>query len=98
MKLVIEVPYQVVDMVCNTGTYGYYRFISTKAIKKGIPLDKVIEDIKAEIRKEMIESGKSNVKEYGVDDYYADKCEQCFLAGVYRCLEIIDKHFEGETE
>ena len=49
MKLVIDVPNQIIDMVCNTGTYGCYRFNSTKAIKNGVPLDKVLEDIKADI-------------------------------------------------
>ena len=45
MKVVIDVPDKVYEMVMNTGTYGCYRFNSTKAIREGTPLDK----IKAEI-------------------------------------------------
>ena len=60
------------------------------------PKTDILDKIRGEIRKEMIESGKSNVKEYGVDDKY-NKYEQCFLAGVYRCLNIIDK-YKAESE
>ena len=45
MQVVIDVPDKIYEMVMNTGTYGCYRFNSTKAIREGIPLDK----IKAEI-------------------------------------------------
>ncbi len=40
MQVVIEIPDNIYEMVMNTGTYGCYRFNSTKAIKKGIPLPK----------------------------------------------------------
>lgn len=45
MQVVIDIPDKIYEMVMNTGTYGCYRFNSTKAIREGIPLDK----IKAEI-------------------------------------------------
>ena len=38
MQLVIDVPDKVYEMVMNTGTYGCYRFNSTKAIREGTPL------------------------------------------------------------
>ena len=34
----IDVPDKVYEMVMNTGTYGCYRFNSTKAIMEGTPL------------------------------------------------------------
>lgn len=40
MQIVIDVPDQIYEMVINTGTYGYYRFNSTKAIRDGVPLPK----------------------------------------------------------
>lgn len=40
MQLVIEIPDKVYEMVMNTGTYGCYRFNSTRAIREGIPLPK----------------------------------------------------------
>lgn len=40
MQVVINIPNKVYEMVMNTGTYGCYRFNSTKAIRKGIPLPK----------------------------------------------------------
>lgn len=45
MQILIDVPDKIYEMVMNTGTYGCYRFNSTKAIREGTPLDK----IKAEI-------------------------------------------------
>ena len=45
MQVVINVPDKIYEMVMNTGTYGCYRFNSTKAIREGVPLD----DIKAEV-------------------------------------------------
>lgn len=41
MQVVIYIPDKVYEMVMNTGTYGCYRFNSTKAIRKGTPLDKI---------------------------------------------------------
>ncbi len=38
MQVVIDVPDKVYEMVMNTGTYGCYRFNSTKAIREGVPL------------------------------------------------------------
>ena len=46
MKLIIDIPDNVYEMVMNTGTFGIYRFNTAKAIKNGIPLD----DVKAEIQ------------------------------------------------
>lgn len=36
MKVIIDVPDDIYNMVINTGTYGRYRFNSTKAIKDGV--------------------------------------------------------------
>lgn len=38
MKLVIDIPDHIYDMVINTGKFGVYRFNTTRAIKKGKPL------------------------------------------------------------
>ena len=40
MQVVIDIPDKVYEMVMNTGTYGCYRFNSTKAIREGVPLPK----------------------------------------------------------
>lgn len=40
MQVVIDIPDQIYEMVMNTGTYGCYRFNSTKVIREGIPLPK----------------------------------------------------------
>ena len=40
MQVVINVPDKIYEMVMNTGTYGCYHFISTKAIREGVPLPK----------------------------------------------------------
>lgn len=40
MQLVIDIPDKIYEMVMNTGTYGCYRFNSTKAIREGKPLPK----------------------------------------------------------
>lgn len=49
VEIVIKIPEEIYEMVMNTGTYGCYRFNSTKAIREGIPLD----DIKAEMEKQI---------------------------------------------
>ena len=48
MKLIIDIDEDIYNMVCNTGTFGRFRFNTAKAIKNGIPL----EDIKLEMKKE----------------------------------------------
>lgn len=40
MKLIIDIDEEIYQMICNTGTYGNYRFNSAKAIKEGTPLPK----------------------------------------------------------
>lgn len=40
MQVVINVPDKIYEMVMNTGTYGCYRFNSTKAIREGVSLPK----------------------------------------------------------
>lgn len=40
IELVIKIPDIIYEMVKNTGTYGMYRFNSTKAIANGIQLPK----------------------------------------------------------
>ena len=47
MQIVINIPDKVYEMVMNTGTYGCYRFNSTKAIRDGVSLDKIITEIHA---------------------------------------------------
>lgn len=38
MKVIIEIPYHIYEMVTNTGTFGYYHFDTRKAIRNGIPI------------------------------------------------------------
>ena len=38
IKLIIEIPYCIYEMVTNTGTFGCYRFDTRKAIKNVTPL------------------------------------------------------------
>ena len=40
MRVVIEIPDVIYGIVKNSGTYGMYRFNSTKAIANGTPLPK----------------------------------------------------------
>ena len=47
MKVVIEVPESIYHMVCNTETYGIFRFNSARAIAKGIALEDIRKEIMA---------------------------------------------------
>ena len=47
MKLIIDIPEQIWEMVVNTGTFGCYRFNTSRAIRKGVPLDKIRAEIEA---------------------------------------------------
>ena len=47
MKLVIDIPEHIWNTVINTGTFGYYRFNTSRAIRKGIPLEKIRNEIEA---------------------------------------------------
>lgn len=38
MKIVIDIDEEIYEMVLNTGTFGKYRFNTTRAIKNGTPL------------------------------------------------------------
>ena len=38
MKMIIDIPEHIYETVINTGTFGYYRFDTRKAIKKGTPI------------------------------------------------------------
>lgn len=53
MKVIIDVPDDIYNMVINTGTYGRYRFNSTKAIKDGVvysdKVDEIVEVVKSTI-------------------------------------------------
>ena len=41
VQVVIEIPQVIYNIVMNTGTFGRYRFNTTKAIRNGIPLDDI---------------------------------------------------------
>ena len=38
MKVIIDIPYHIYEMVTNTGTFGYYHFDTRKAIRNGTPI------------------------------------------------------------
>ena len=42
MKLLIDIPKVIYEMVMNTGTFGCYRFNTSKTIKNGIPCDDLL--------------------------------------------------------
>ena len=45
MKLIIDIPDHIYSMVTNTGTFGCYRYNTSKAIRQGVPLDKIRAEI-----------------------------------------------------
>lgn len=49
MKLIIDIPNFIYQTLIETGKYGFYRFDAKKAIKKGTSLDRVFDNLKAEI-------------------------------------------------
>ena len=49
MKLVIDIDENIWEMVVNTDTFGCYRFNTSRAIRKGIPLDDVLDKICDEV-------------------------------------------------
>lgn len=81
MKLIIDIPDHIYSMVTNTGTFGCYRFNTSKAIMQGIPLNKIRTEI-------------SNIKESEWVDPHTilartpDQVKQM-------ALDIIDKYKEG---
>lgn len=82
MKLIIDIPDHIYSMVTNTGTFGCYRFNTSKAIRQGIPLDK----IRAEIADEKIDFDL----DIGQEIHYNRAIDDV--------LAIIDKYREGDQE
>lgn len=48
MKVIIDIPECIYNVLMETGKYGFYRFDAKKAIKKGTPLDKITVEIENE--------------------------------------------------
>ena len=71
MQVVIDVPDKVYEMVMNTGTYGCYRFNSTKAIREGVPLD----NIRAEIDNALSDGMIHKKTVLGIIDKYKAESE-----------------------
>ena len=64
-----------------------YQATIASAIINGTPLTEVVEDIKAEIKKNILDEPAPN----GTNGEMA-----CYNGGLLKCLEIIDKHISGE--
>lgn len=79
MKLIIDIPDHIYSMVTNTGTFGCYRFNTSKAIRQGVPLDKVRDEIKEEIE-------AYRMSDWETDDLLAD--------GLQMALNIVDSYRE----
>ena len=84
MKLIIDIDEDIYNMVCITGTFGRFRFNTSKAIKNGIPL----EDIKAEIQKE---------ENIWYHDCEADFSKKFDVIRVDTVLDILDKHIKKNS-
>ena len=83
MKLIIDIPDHIYSMVTNTGTFGCYRFNTSKAIRQGIPLNKIRTEI-------------SNIKEsemIGPHTILARTPDQV----KQMALDIIDKYIKEDT-
>ena len=48
MKVIIDIPEYIYNVLMETGKYGFYRFDAKKAIKKGTSLDKITAEIENE--------------------------------------------------
>lgn len=83
MKLIIDIPEQIWEMVVNTGTFGCYRFNTSRAIRKGVPLDKIRAEIEEVVNEnETIDSNNSRAQNIGlmwvlqiIDKYKAESEE-----------------------
>lgn len=79
MKLIIDIHDHIYSMVTNTGTFGCYRFNTSKAIRQGVPLDKIRTEITEEIEAYRMSDWEAN-------DLLAD--------GLQLALNIIDGAIE----
>lgn len=83
MQIVIDIPEEIYNDVMTDGVlYIQYEGEIGRAIRSSTPLEKVFEDIKAEIEEQITpkESGKSMIQNCGLS----------------MALEIIDKHISGK--
>lgn len=63
MKVIIDVPDDIYNMVINTGTYGRYRFNSTKAIKDGVAYSDKVDEIVEGVKSTILDSFMDNLDE-----------------------------------
>jgi hypothetical protein len=63
MKIIIDVPDDIYNMVINTGTYGQYRFNSTKAIKDGVAFSDKVDEIVEVVKSTILDSFMENFDE-----------------------------------
>ena len=85
MKLVIDIP----DDIWGKVKDGYVPLGISKHLQNGTPLEKVLEDIKAEI-----EQVKAIMNEEIIEHDRKDLIN--FVNGLNQCLCIIDKHISGK--
>ncbi len=84
MQIVIDIPEERYKHI-QEEQWLPNRLLIEKAITNGTPLDKIIEDIKAEIEKAM-------------EDFYYDEHDFGVRAGFRFALEIIDNHISGKEQ
>lgn len=87
MKLVIDIDENIWEMVVNTGTFGCYRFNTSRAIRKGVPLEK----IRDEIESQREEVSKKHSEDEGLSNFYYGLND-----GLKDARDIIDKYRESE--
>ena len=75
MQIVIEIPEVIYHMVMNTGTYGMYRFNTTKAIKEGVVLP--------EEHDRLIEANKAC-------EHDCSKCHDHDICGIYNAPTVLE--------
>lgn len=83
MKIVIDIPDNEYHQICELRLHN--RTFYDDAIRNGTPLDKFVEDIKADIEKAM-------------EDFYYDEHDLGVRAGFRFALEIIDNHISGKEK
>lgn len=83
MRLVIDIPDNEYRQICELRLHD--RTFYDDAIRNGTPLDKVIEDIKADIEK-------------AKEDFYYDEHDLGVRQGFRFALEIIDNHIRGKEQ
>ena len=93
MKVIIDIPYHIYEMVTNTGTFGYYHFDTRKAIRNGIPIPDNATNICGDNRFEIIAKAKEDIISATNIEDAKDEME-CLDNFLFRCWQMgwLDKY------